>query len=153
MVKKWILTPAWILVHHYLNEFSSKFLNFLTDSISLVKLFENTNFDKVIFFIYNRLWMCANFSVKDALYFWINGSITKRRNDGGKISIIWKNKNIVWPKMFKRFINDGFGIIKSNKNPFSKWVNELNNLQENIFIDKCGVTKSFHQNYCIYTCS
>ena len=38
--------------------------------------------------------------------------------------------------MFKRFIYNGFGIIKSNKNPFSKWVNELNNLQENRFIGK-----------------
>ena len=38
--------------------------------------------------------------------------------------------------MFKRFIDDGFGIIKSNKKQFSRWVEEFNNLRENIFIDK-----------------
>ena len=32
-----------------------------------------------------------------------------------ELYIICKNKNIVWPKMFKRFIDDGFGVIKSNK--------------------------------------
>ena len=38
-----------------------------------------------------------------------------------------------WPKSF---IDDGFGVIKSNKKDFSKWVFEFNNLRENIFIDK-----------------
>ena len=38
--------------------------------------------------------------------------------------------------MFKRFIDDGFGVIKSNKKQFSMWVAEFNNLRENIFIDK-----------------
>ena len=42
-------------------------------------------------------------------------------------------KNITWHKMFKIFIDDGFGIIKSNKKQFSRWVNEFNNLRENIF--------------------
>ena len=49
---------------------------------------------------------------------------------------ICKKKNIVWPKMCKRFIDDGFGVIKSNKKEFALWVNEFNNLRENIFIDK-----------------
>ena len=31
---------------------------------------------------------------------------------------ICTRKNIIWPEMFKRFIDDGFGIIKSNKNKF-----------------------------------
>ena len=47
-----------------------------------------------------------------------------------------KNKNIKQPKLYKRFIDDGFGIIKCNKIEFSKWVSVFNNLRENIFIDK-----------------
>ena len=35
-----------------------------------------------------------------------------------ELYIICKNKNITWPKMFKRFIDDGFGVIKSNKKNF-----------------------------------
>ena len=50
--------------------------------------------------------------------------------------IICKNKNITWPKMFKRFIDDGFGVIKSNKKEFLLWVNEFNCLRKNIVIDK-----------------
>ena len=38
--------------------------------------------------------------------------------------------------MFKRFIDDGFGVIKCNKKQFSRWVEEFNNLRENVFIDK-----------------
>ena len=29
-----------------------------------------------------------------------------------ELYIICKKKNIPWPKMFKRFIDDGFGVIK-----------------------------------------
>ena len=53
-----------------------------------------------------------------------------------ELYIICIRKNIIWPEMFKRFIDDGFGIIKSNKKQFSMWVAEFNNLRENIFIDK-----------------
>ena len=38
------------------------------------------------------------------------------------------------PKMFKRFKDDGFGVIKSYI--FFRWVNEFNCLRKNIFIDK-----------------
>ena len=38
--------------------------------------------------------------------------------------------------MFKRFIEDGFGVIKCNKKQISRWVEEFNNLRENVFIDK-----------------
>jgi len=53
-----------------------------------------------------------------------------------ELYITCTRKNIIWPEMFKRFIDDGFGIIKSNKKQFSRWVEEFNNLRENIFIDK-----------------
>ena len=53
-----------------------------------------------------------------------------------ELYIICIRKNIIWPEMFKRFIDDGFGVIKSNKKQFSMWVAEFNNLRENIFIDK-----------------
>ena len=35
-----------------------------------------------------------------------------------ELYIICIRKNIIWPVMFKRFINDGFGVIKCNKNYF-----------------------------------
>ena len=38
--------------------------------------------------------------------------------------------------MFKRFIDDGFGIIRGNKKDVRTWINEFNQLRENIFIDK-----------------
>jgi len=53
-----------------------------------------------------------------------------------ELQIICIRKNITWPKMFKRFIDDGFGVINCNKKQFSRWVEEFNNLRENVFIDK-----------------
>ena len=38
--------------------------------------------------------------------------------------------------MFKRFIDDGFGIMRGNKKEVETWIEELNTLRENIFIDK-----------------
>ena len=38
--------------------------------------------------------------------------------------------------MFKRFIDDGFGITKANKFEFEYWVSEFNLLRETITIDK-----------------
>ena len=45
-------------------------------------------------------------------------------------------KKIIWPLLFKRFIDDGFGITKANKNEFELWVDEFNLLRESITIDK-----------------
>ena len=53
-----------------------------------------------------------------------------------ELIIICKNKNIKWPIMFKRFIDDGFGIMRGNKKDVRTWINEFNQLRENIFIDK-----------------
>ena len=52
-----------------------------------------------------------------------------------ELYIICQNKNLIWPEMYKRLIDDGFGVIKSNKKEISKRVCEFNNLRENIFID------------------
>ena len=46
------------------------------------------------------------------------------------------NTKIIWPVLYKRFIDDGFGITKANKNEFESWVNEFNLLRESITIDK-----------------
>jgi hypothetical protein len=46
------------------------------------------------------------------------------------------NKKIIWHLLFKRFIDDGFGITKANKNEFELWVDEFNLLRESITIDK-----------------
>ena len=46
------------------------------------------------------------------------------------------NTKIIWPLLFKRFIDDGFGITKANKNEFELWVDEFNLLRESITIDK-----------------
>ena len=53
-----------------------------------------------------------------------------------ELLIICKNKNIKWPIMFKRFIDDGFGIMRGNKKDVETWIKEFNNLRKNIFIDK-----------------
>ena len=38
--------------------------------------------------------------------------------------------------MFKRLIDNGFGVIKSKKKEFLLWVNEFNCRRKNIVIDK-----------------
>ena len=38
--------------------------------------------------------------------------------------------------MFKRFIDDGFGITEANKEEFEYWIHEFNLLRETITIDK-----------------
>ena len=65
----WILTPASIFVGHYLKEFYSKFENILTDSLSVVKMLENTIFDRNCFlFTIDFKSLYTNISVKDAIY-------------------------------------------------------------------------------------
>ena len=49
---------------------------------------------------------------------------------------ICKNKNIKWPIMFKRFIADGFRIMRGNKKDVGTWINEFNQLRGIFFIDK-----------------
>ena len=46
------------------------------------------------------------------------------------------NKKIIWPILFKRFIDDGFGITEANKDEFEHWIHEFNLLRETITIDK-----------------
>ena len=46
------------------------------------------------------------------------------------------NKKIIWPILFKRFIDDGFGITEANKDEFEYWIHEFNLLRETITIDK-----------------
>ena len=46
------------------------------------------------------------------------------------------NTKIIWPVLFKRFIDDGFGITEANKKEFEYWVQEFNLLRETISIDK-----------------
>ena len=41
-----------------------------------------------------------------------------------------------WPCLFKRFIDDGFGIMEGNKSDFEYWITEFNLLRETITIDK-----------------
>ena len=38
--------------------------------------------------------------------------------------------------MFKRFIDEGFGIMRGNKKDVGTWLNEFNKLHKNIFIEK-----------------
>ena len=53
-----------------------------------------------------------------------------------ELYIICKKKNMTWLKMFKIFNEDGFGVIKSNKNEFSLFVIEFNCFRKNIIRDK-----------------
>ena len=52
-----------------------------------------------------------------------------------ELIIICKNENIKWPIMFKRFIDDGFGILRGNKKDVRTWINEFNQLCEKIFME------------------
>ena len=45
-------------------------------------------------------------------------------------------KIIIRPILFKRFIEDGFGITKGSKKDFEYWVSEFNFLRKSITIDK-----------------
>ena len=47
-----------------------------------------------------------------------------------------KTNKIGWPLLFKRFIDDGFGITIASKTEFEMWVNKFNALRETITIDK-----------------
>ena len=51
-----------------------------------------------------------------------------------EIVIICKNKNMKWPITFTgvRFIDNGFGMMRGNKKDVETWINEFNNLRENI---------------------
>ena len=41
-----------------------------------------------------------------------------------------------WPILFKRFIDDGFGVIEGTRLDFEHWVSEFNLLRQTITIDK-----------------
>ena len=43
---------------------------------------------------------------------------------------------LIWPKVFKRYIDDGFGITKGSRKDVEYWISEFNNLMESIKIDK-----------------
>ena len=58
-----------------------------------------------------------------------------------KLEMLLKEKcktgiKLKWPTLFKRFIDDGFGIMNGNKSDFEYWVSEFNLLRETITIDK-----------------
>jgi len=41
-----------------------------------------------------------------------------------------------WPKLFLRFIDDGFGIFEGTKKEIEYWIIQFNGLRETITIDK-----------------
>ena len=45
-----------------------------------------------------------------------------------ELVIVCKNKNVKWPIMFKRFIDDGFGIMRGNKKDVESWIYKFNQL-------------------------
>ena len=56
-----------------------------------------------------------------------------------------KTKNdpmMVWPILFRRSINDDFGITKGSKTNIKYWVSEFNKLGESIVIEKSQMVKS-----------
>ena len=46
------------------------------------------------------------------------------------------DKNLKWPTIFQRFIDDGFGIMEGKKKDVEYWINQFNNLRQTITIDK-----------------
>ena len=131
---KWILTKASIFIGHYLKEFYSKFKNILTDSLRIIKILENEVFDRNCFlftidFIIELMELVLNSAVmkfQEEFFLQILG-IVMGTNLAPILTNIYmgileeelytrcKNKNIKWPKLYKRFIDDGFGVIKCNK--------------------------------------
>ena len=55
-----------------------------------------------------------------------------------ELYIISTHENITQPEMFKRFINDGFGIINSNKNIFQRGLMNLR-MCKKIFLSINGI--------------
>ena len=55
-----------------------------------------------------------------------------------------------WPKLFLRFIDDGFGIFEGTKNEVEYWINQFNGLRKTITIDKWNFPKRNKQIY-VYT--
>jgi len=43
---------------------------------------------------------------------------------------------LIWPVLFKRFIDDGFGIIKGVREDVIYWIGQFNKLRETVQIDK-----------------
>ena len=46
------------------------------------------------------------------------------------------DKKLIWPHLFRRFIDDGFGVTKGSKKEFEYWVAQFNLLRDTITIDK-----------------
>ena len=46
------------------------------------------------------------------------------------------NPKLIWPVLFKRFIDDGFGITLGLRNDVIYWIEKFNELRESIKIDK-----------------
>ena len=45
---------------------------------------------------------------------------------------------VIWPVLFKRFIDDGFGFTKGVWKYVIYWIKKFNELQETVQIDKCN---------------
>ena len=43
---------------------------------------------------------------------------------------------LIWPILFKRFIDDGFGITKGSKSDYEYWISEFNLRRDTITVDK-----------------
>jgi len=43
---------------------------------------------------------------------------------------------LIWPNLFKRFIDDGFGITKGNRDDVIYWIEKFNELRATVKIDK-----------------
>ena len=46
------------------------------------------------------------------------------------------DQKLKWPKLFLRFIDDGFGIMEGAKKDVEYWINQFNGLRKTINIDK-----------------
>ena len=43
---------------------------------------------------------------------------------------------LIWPVLFKRFIDDGFGITKGDRKDVIYWIQKFNELRKTVQIDK-----------------
>ena len=65
---------------------------------------------------------------------------------------MWNDRKLKWPKLFLRFIDDGFGIMEGSKKDVEYWINQFNGLRKTIKIDKWSFGNSVeYMDIYIYT--
>jgi hypothetical protein len=199
----WILTPASIFVGHFLKRYCQFFENILTDSLSLIKTLETSQFGldcqlftvdfkslftnipcdhaielmkevafmhqqecQNIHFILELLEIVLNFNIMEFMgeIFTQTFGIAMGTNIAPILANLYlamleyklkeQTKNdpkMIWPSLWRRYIDDGFGVIKGHKKDVEYFVHKFNSMVNSIKIDKIEFgDKVNFLDLCIY---